>query len=118
AQKLAEAADPNPLIAQAGVARTNPLCAATLDLFIELYGAEAGNLALKCLAVGGVYLAGGIAPKILPALAAGKTRFMQSFAAQGRLGELLQQVPVSVSLNAKAPLWGAGYYAWSGSRGA
>jgi glucokinase len=118
AQKLAEAADPNPVIAQAGVARMNPLCAATLDLFIDLYGAEAGNLALKCLAVGGVYLAGGIAPKILSALEAGKTRFMQSFTAKGRLGELLQRVPVSVSLNAKAPLWGAGYYAWSGSRGA
>jgi glucokinase len=116
ARKLGEAADPNPLIAQAGVARTNPLCAATLDLFIDLYGAEAGNLALKCLAVGGVYLAGGIAPKILPALEAGKIRFMQSFTAKGRFHELLQSIPVSVSLNAKAPLWGAAYYAWSGER--
>jgi glucokinase len=63
AERLTEAADPNPLIAQAGVARTNPLCAAAIDLFVDLYGAEAGNLALKCLAVGGVYLAGGIAPR-------------------------------------------------------
>ena len=114
--KLAEADDPNPLIAQAGVARTSPLCAATLDLFIDMYGAEAGNLALKCLAVGGVYLAGGIAPKILPALEAGRTRFMQSFTAKGRLGELLQRVGVFVSLNAKAPLWGAAYYAWGRRR--
>jgi glucokinase len=118
AGKLAAATDPNPLIAQAGVARTDPLCAATLDLFIELYGAEAGNLALKCLAVGGVYLAGGIAPKILPALEQGKTRFMQSFTAKGRFQELLQSIPVRVSLNAKAPLWGAAYYARSGKRGA
>jgi len=117
-QKLAETTDPNPLIAQAGAARTNPLCAATLDLFIELYGAEAGNLALKCLAVGGVYLAGGIAPKILPALEAGKTRFMQSFTAKGRFRELLQGIPVRVSLNARAPLWGAAYYAWGGRRAA
>jgi glucokinase len=117
-QKLAKASDPNPLIAQAGVARTNPLCAATVDLFIDLYAAEAGNLALKCLAVGGVYLAGGIAPKILPAFQAGKTRFVQSFAAKGRFQRLLQTIPVFVSLNAKAPLWGAAYYAWAGRRGA
>jgi glucokinase len=117
-QRLAEATDPNPLIAQAGVARSNPLCAATLDLFIDLYAAEAGNLTLKCLAVGGVYLAGGIAPKILPALEAGKTRFVQSFTAKGRFQELLQRIPVCVSLNAKAPLWGAAYYAQSGKRGA
>jgi glucokinase len=116
AGRLAAVSDPNPLIAQAGVARTDALCVAALDLFIDLYGAEAGNLALKCLAVGGVYLAGGIAPKILPALEQGKTRFMQSFTAKGRFGELLQRIPVTVSLNPKAPLWGAAYYAWSSSR--
>jgi glucokinase len=115
-EQLAKAADANPLIAQAGVARTNPLCAAALDLFIDLYGAAAGNLALKCLSVGGVYLAGGIAPKILPALEAGKTRFMHSFTAKGRFRELLQHISVSVSLNAKAPLWGAAYYAWGRKR--
>src|SRR5262249_18174236 len=117
-QRLAEAADPNPLIAQTGAARTDPLCAGTLDLFIDLYGAEAANLALKCLAVGGVYLAGGIAPKILPALKAGKTRFMQAFTAKGRFKEMLERIAVCVSLNPKAPLWGAAQYARSASRGA
>ena len=86
-----------------------PLCVATLDLFSGLYGSEAGNLALKCLAVGGVYVGGGIAPKLLPVLTRGG--FMQGFADKGRFGELMRGIEVRVSLDPEAPLIGASRYA-------
>jgi glucokinase len=72
----------------------DPLSRAALELFVSILGAEAGNLALKVLSLGGVYLAGGIPPRILPALKDG--RFMRAFTAKGRMSELLAQVPVSV----------------------
>jgi glucokinase len=72
----------------------DPLSHASLELFVSIFGAEAGNLALKVLSLGGVYLAGGIPPRILPALEDG--RFMRAFTAKGRMGELLSRVPVSV----------------------
>jgi len=101
--------DPSAIIAENGLARRDPLCIEALDLFVEAYGAEAGNMALRCLAVGGVFLGGGIAPKLLPALRSG--RFMQAFTAKGRFAELLHTIPVSVALNARAPLLGAARYA-------
>ncbi len=72
----------------------DPLSRAALNLFVSILGAEAGNLALKVLSLGGVYLAGGIPPRILPALKDG--RFLRAFTAKGRMSELLARVPVSV----------------------
>jgi glucokinase len=84
-------------------ARSRTRCAA-LDLFVSILGAEAGNLALKVLSTGGVYLAGGIPQKILPALDDG--RFMRAFVAKGRLGEMLARMPVFV-VTLRAALLGA-----------
>jgi glucokinase len=80
-----------------------------LDIFIRCYGAEAGNLALKQMATGGVYLAGGIAPKLLERLRQGD--FMQAFTAKGRMGKLLQSMPVRVVTNGQVSLLGAAAYA-------
>ena len=101
--------DPSATIAEVGLAGGDALCVATLDLFAAVYGAEAGNMALRCLAIGGVFVGGGIAPKLLPALRNG--RFMQAFTAKGRFAELLQSIPVHVALNPRAPLLGAARYA-------
>jgi glucokinase len=75
------------------------------DLFVAVYGAEAGNLALKVLATGGVYLGGGIAPKILPRLRG--PAFLEAFTAKGRMRDLLGAIPVRVVLNDRAALLGA-----------
>jgi glucokinase len=92
-----------------GTNGTDPLCEHALDLFASMYGSEAGNLALKGLAVGGVFIGGGIAPKILPALKKGG--FMRAFTDKGRFADLLRSIPVNVALNAKAPLIGAAQHA-------
>ena len=81
---------------------------ATLNLFVSILGAEAGNLALKLYALGGVYLAGGIPPRILTALDGG--RFMEAFRLKGRLSNLLVNVPVHVILDPEAGLSGAAHY--------
>lgn len=83
-----------------------PLCNQTLDLFVSLYGAEAGNLALRALATGGVFLGGGIAPKIIERLRG--PLFMRAFTAKGRLSPLLETIPVRVILNEHTALLGAG----------
>lgn len=87
----------------------DPLCVAAAHLFCALYGAEAGNLALKGLATGGVFIGGGIAPKLLPVLQA--STFMENFVDKGRFRGLLAGVPVVVATNDKAPLIGAARYA-------
>lgn len=108
AAKLASAHDRTPLIMEAALEDpANALCAATLDIFVSSLGAEAGNLALKILATGGVYLAGGIPPRILDRLTDG--RFMQAFAAKGRFAELLGTIPVKV-ITSRAALLGAALY--------
>ena len=84
-------------------------CAEALRIFCSLYGAEAGNLALQYLAIGGVYLGGGIAPAILPALRRGE--FLSAFLDKGRMRSLLSRVPVGVILDPAAPLLGAAAYA-------
>lgn len=84
-------------------------CAAALDQFITAYGAVAGNLALTAYATGGLYVAGGIAPKILPVLQRGG--FLRAFNAKGRLASLTRRVPVHVVLNEQAPLFGAAAHA-------
>ncbi len=106
AQQLERTTDPTPLIVKA--AQGDPpcaLCVATLDMFVSIMGAEAGNLALKVLATGGVYVAGGIPRRILPALTQGA--FMQSFRRKGRLADLLGRLPVHIVLNPKVGLMGA-----------
>jgi len=80
-------------------------CAEALELFIEAYGAEAGNLALRSMATAGVYLGGGIAPKVLPALESGA--FLEAFCDKAPLIDLLRTIPVSVILNPAAGLLGA-----------
>lgn len=101
--------DPNVVITETALEGTVDLCVKTLDLFIALYGAEAGNLALKAKATGGVYVGGGIAPKILPKLRAGG--FMAAFTAKGRFAEFMQAIPVHVILNPQAALLGAFHFA-------
>jgi len=101
--------DPGVTITQIGLARGHELCIETLDLFASIYGSEAGNLALKVLAVGGVYIGGGIAPKILDKLKDGA--FMRAFLNKGRYTDLLMQIPVRVALNSRAALIGAAHYA-------
>ena len=85
------------------------LCLEALDLFVQLYGREAGNHALKLMARGGVYLGGGIAPGILDHLKTGG--FMEAFLDKGRMRPLLETMPVYVILNDKASLLGAARYA-------
>jgi glucokinase len=103
--------DPSAVIGEVGVAGTEPNCARALALFTAIYGAEAANLALKYLALGGVYVCGGIAPKILPALREGG--FIRAFLAKGRLRSTLEQIPVRVSLNENVGLLGAAHVAAS-----
>ncbi len=103
-EQLAEAADPTPILVQAAIENRAEICVETLQLFISILGSEAGNLALKVLATGGVYVAGGIPPRILPQLQ-GKT-FMEAFTRKGRFSELLSRVPVHVIRNPSAALLG------------
>jgi glucokinase len=88
-----------------GALAGDELAGRALAVFCSIYGAEAGNLALKLLATGGVYVGGGIAPKILPSLREGA--FMRAFTGKGRLAELLDRIPVRVILNDDAGLLGA-----------
>ena len=101
--------DPPTVITENALHGKSSLCAQALDLFVSLYGAEAGNLALKVMATGGVYLGGGIAPKIVAKLK--EPVFMNAFTAKGRMKPLLQTIPVRVILNPKVALLGAARYA-------
>ena len=107
AQQLAAADDPTPILVNGalGTERQSELCVATLNAFVSILGAEAGNLALRILATGGVYVGGGIPPRILPALQ--HEHFLESFQRKGRMSALLARVPVHVILNPKAALLGA-----------
>jgi glucokinase len=102
--------DPAAVITSHAVSDGDPLCVKVVEMFVSIYGAEAGNLALKTLAVGGVVVAGGIAPRIIDAMAAGG--FMTAFKDKGRLSPLMDTIPVQVALNPKAPLLGAAEVAW------
>lgn len=103
------AEDPNAIITELAEDGSNELCVRTLEIFVSSYGAEAGNLALKVLSVGGMYLGGGIAPKILKKLRDGT--FLKAFADKGRLSDLLIQMPVRVILESRCALMGAAAYA-------
>jgi len=106
AEQLAAADDPTPVIISAALEAESPceLSILTLNTFVSTLGAEAANLALKVLATGGVYLGGGIPPRILPALEDGL--FMRAFQSAGRLSDLLARMPVYVILNPKVALLG------------
>lgn len=106
---LRDPADLPARISQSAMAGRCPLCVEALDIFIEAYGAEAGNLALRYVATGGVYVGGGIAPKILPAIEAGP--FLEAFRAKGLMSDYVATIPVSVILNQDAGLLGAAAHA-------
>jgi glucokinase len=97
--------DPGAVITQHGLAGTDALCGKALTMFVSIYGAEAGNLALKVLALGGVILGGGIAPRILPMLR--EPGFIAAFRDKGRLTPLMETISVRVAVNPRAPLLGA-----------
>jgi glucokinase len=97
--------NPAAIISRAALAGKNVLCEQALDLFVSIYGAEAGNLGLRFMATDGVFLGGGIAPKIAPRLASAV--FMESFTAKGRMSSLLQAMPVYIITNEKTALLGA-----------
>ncbi len=101
--------DASAVVSEMALQKRSPLCVEALKLFVSIYGAEAGNVALKFLARGGIYIGGGIAPTILPLLKNGV--FIESFLDKGRLSPLLSQVPVKVILDDRAALFGAGYFA-------
>jgi glucokinase len=102
--------DPAAVIGRHGLAGSDSLTARALDMFVSAYGAQAGNLALTVMAKGGVYLAGGIAPQILPKLRDGT--FMSAFLEKGRLSSVLARVPVHVIVNTHVGVIGAACVAW------
>ena len=106
-EQLGAVQDPAPVIVNAALDEDRPctLCRATLNTFVSILGAVAGNTALKVMASGGVYLGGGIPPRILPALKRGP--FMEAFRRKGRMSRLMDEIPVHVILNPKVALLGA-----------
>jgi glucokinase len=105
AGKAEKTIDPGAFIGSAALEKSDRLSEQTIQLFIEAYGAEAGNLALKLLPYGGLYIAGGIAPKILPLMQNGS--FLTNFTQKGRMGSLLEEIPVHIILNQQVGLIGA-----------
>lgn len=101
--------EPPRVITRAALDKKSELCVQALDMFVCYYGAEAANLALKVLATGGVYLGGGIAPKIVEKLKDGS--FMKAFLGENRLKHVLEAMPVRVIMNDKTALIGAARYA-------
>jgi glucokinase len=101
--------DPNAVITELAMAAKSEICEKATDMFVSAYGAEAGNLALKVLSVGGLYVGGGIAPRILEKLKDGT--FMKAFTDKGRLSQLLVNMPVRVILESRTALMGAAAYA-------
>jgi glucokinase len=103
------AEDPNAVITELALAAKSEICEKAMDMFVSAYGAEAGNLALKVLSVGGLYVGGGIAPRILDKLKDGT--FMKAFTDKGRLSQLLVNMPVRIILESRSALLGAAAYA-------
>lgn len=106
---IPEGVDRSAMVSECALKEHNTLCLEALRLFAEIYGAEAGNLALKTMSMGGVYIGGGIAPKILPILT--NNHFMNGFLSKGRFNEMLQAMQVKVSLNTETALLGAAHFA-------
>jgi glucokinase len=105
AAELAGVKDPTPVIVRSGMEGTSRICRATLELFAAILAAEAGNLALKVLAGGGVYFGGGLPPRILPLLRS--PSFRETFAAKGRFSKMLKRIPLRVITHPEAGLLGA-----------
>ena len=101
--------DPNAVITELAMAARSEICEKALDMFVSAYGAESANLALKVLSVGGFYVGGGIAPRIIEKLKDGS--FMRAFTDKGRLSQLLVNMQVRVILESRAALLGAAAYA-------
>jgi glucokinase len=101
--------DPNAVIGECGEDGSSEICAETLRIFVSAYGAEAGNVALKVLAMGGIFLGGGIPPKILKTMQNGE--FTRAFLDKGRLSPLLASIPVRIILDETCALLGAAAYA-------
>ncbi len=106
------AIDPAPEITQRGLSGACPVCAATLELWVDIYGSEAGNLAVRSVARGGIFVTGGIAVKVLPKMTNG--RFAAAVKDKEKMVEFLEQIPVVVVLNEFCPLMGAAFVAWKG----
>lgn len=106
AERFAAASDPAAFVTEAARDGSCERACLAVEKFAEVYGAEAGNLALAGLAIGGVFVGGGIAPRLLEALRDG--RFLRAFHSKGRLEPLLRRVPVAVLLDSRTALWGAG----------
>jgi glucokinase len=102
--------DPAAVVSRCAMDGEDPVCVQALELFVSAYGAEAGNVALRMLATGGVFLGGGIAPKILPRFKKDGL-FLTAFQDKGRMRPLLESIPVLVVLNDRAALWGAAHCA-------
>ena len=98
--------DPSAAIATSALEGTSDICVQALDIFVSVYGAEGGNLALKVVATGGMFVGGGIAPKIIRKLSS--STFIKAFTAKGRMSRLLEDIPVRVITNDKTALLGAG----------
>jgi len=107
---LMKEGDPAKAISENALRRRQALCVESLRSYVSMLGSAAGNLALTSMAVGGIYLGGGIPPKILPALKKGA--FLKAFMAKGRFADFLAQIPVRVILNDKAALLGAAHTAF------
>ena len=100
--------DPSAIVSQSAFKQSDRLCEKTMEIFIEAYGAETGNFALKLLSYGGIYIAGGIAAKILPLMQDG--RFLNTFKDKGRVSTLIEEVPVHIVLNPQVGLVGSVLY--------
>ncbi|HXB22932.1 MAG TPA: glucokinase [Candidatus Solibacter sp.] len=108
-QELSQLADPVAAISKNGLEEKAAICQRALEMFVSIYGAEAGNLALKLMATGGLFMSGGIAHKILPKLR--EPAFLEAFVSKGRLQPVLETIPVRIIVNDKVGLIGAARYA-------
>ena len=104
--------DPAPEITRRGLDGSCPVCVSALDLWVEIYGSEAGNLAIRTLARGGIYVAGGIAVKILSKMQDGS--FAAAASRKEKMREVIASIPIYVILNEECPLMGTAYAAWKG----
>jgi glucokinase len=105
--QLIQAQDHTPVIVNAALQEQADICVATLDMFVRILGSEAGNMALNVLSTGGIYIGGGIPPRILPRLQ--QPDFVAAISQKGRLKSVLDRMPVYVILDAEAPLHGAAH---------
>ena len=108
-EQIEQAEDPTPVIVEAGLAKTAEICTVTVQMFVDILAGEASNMALKVLATGGVFLGGGIPPRMLNLLQT--DRFIARFADKGRFTNLLHKMPLQVICNPQTALPGA---AWGG----